>query len=129
MPEDQGGSRVEARESAPIPRLPERALAAREDALSIAHRMTHFPKNALCDICNRARLYSKRVRSHRIPDSEEDVPDPEKFGDQIACDHVIVFKSATKDEDYATFARMVLCENFQQRLSHQNMHHLHLGIL
>ena len=81
---NQEGRRIEADDSNPIPRLPERAVAAREDALSIEHRMTHLPKNALCDVCNRARLYSKRIRSHRIADPEEDIEEPEKFGEQIS---------------------------------------------
>ena len=101
--EAQGGQGVEAVDINPIPRLPERAVAAREDALSIEHRMTHLPKNALCDVCNRARLYSKRIRSHRVADPEEDIEEPEKFGEQVACDHVIVFKSSTKDKEYAVF--------------------------
>ena len=100
--EDQGGVRVEGG-SDPMPRLPERAVAARLDALSNEHRMTHLPKNPLCDIRNRARLYSKRVRSHRVVDPEEDIAEPEKFGEQVACDHVIVFKSSTKDKEYAVF--------------------------
>ena len=70
-----------------MPRSPERAAAARLDALSVEHFMTHFPKNPLCDICNLARLYSKRIRAHRIADPEEDIEEPEKFGEQIACDH------------------------------------------
>ena len=100
---DQGGHSAEAVDSHPIPRLPERAVAAREDTLSIEHRMTHLLKNALCDVCNRARLYSKRIRSHRVADPEEDIDEPEKFGEQVACDHVIVFKSSTKDKEYAVF--------------------------
>ncbi len=98
--ECQGDERID---SEPIPRLPERAVAARLDALSIEHRMTHLPKNPLCDVCNRARLYSKRIRSRRVADPEEDTEEPEKFGGQVACDHVIVFKSSTIDKEYAVF--------------------------
>ena len=100
--EGQGGDRSEVEQN-PMPRLPERALAARLDALSVEHHMTHLPKNPLCDICNRARLYPKRIRSRRIADPEEDIEAPEKFGEQVACDHVIVFKSSTKDKEYAVF--------------------------
>jgi len=82
--EGQGGDRIEVEQN-PMPRLPERALAARLDALSVEHRMTHLPKNPLCDICNRARLYPKRIRSRRIADPEEDIEAPEN-GEQVACD-------------------------------------------
>lgn len=47
-------------------------------ALSIEHRMIHVPKNRLCDVCNRAKLYSSRVRSHRVADPEEDLEEPGK---------------------------------------------------
>ena len=30
------------------------------------HNLTHFPKLSTCDVCNRARLYSKRVKSRRV---------------------------------------------------------------
>ena len=39
-------------------------------------------------------LFSKRVRSHRVEDPESDLPDPTKFGEQVAIDHMIVSKSS-----------------------------------
>ena len=49
-----------------LPKVPESEKFAceRELALSTKHCMTHFPKSALCDVCNRARLYSK---THQVP--------------------------------------------------------------
>ena len=38
--------------------------------------------------------FSKRVRSHRVEDPESDLPDPTKFGEQVAIDHMIVSKSS-----------------------------------
>ena len=55
--------------------------------------MAHFPKNALRDICNRARLYSKRVWSHRIEDPESDLSPPESFAAELAMDNLTVSKS------------------------------------
>ena len=34
------------------------------------HNLTHFPKLPTCDVCNRARLYSKRVKSRRVVSSQ-----------------------------------------------------------
>ena len=72
-----------------MPKVPEfeKFVRERELALSTKHCVTHFPKSALCDICNRARLYSKRIRSHRQADEESDLPVPEAFGQQVACDN------------------------------------------
>ena len=44
------------------------------------HMLAHFPKLSTCDVCNRARLYSKRVQSRRVVDDELDLPEPEAFG-------------------------------------------------
>ena len=101
---DQSSVAAEIREvnpEVPVPRLPEGAIAARHEALSTHHQLTHFPKNSLCDVCNRSRLYSRRVKSHRVPDESVDLPEPEAFGQQIACDHIIVFKSAKGGRDHA----------------------------
>ena len=83
-----------------LPKVPEseKFVRERELALSTKHCMTHFPKSALCDVCNRARLYSKRIRSHRRAVEESDLPVPEAFGQQIACDHMIVSKSSSGKE-------------------------------
>ena len=62
------------------------------------HMLTHFPKLSTCDVCNRARLYSKRVKSRRVVDEELDLPEPDAFGQQLACDHLIVFKSSKGKE-------------------------------
>ena len=43
-------------------------------------------------ICNRVKLFSKRIKSHRVEDSESDIPDPTKFGEQVAIGHMIVSK-------------------------------------
>ena len=82
--------------------IPGKVSEGRGIALSREHCLTHWPKSPFCDVCNRARLYSKRVRSVRQPDERLDLPDPDAFGQQIACDHIIVFKSA-KGKEHAVF--------------------------
>ena len=62
--------------------------------MSSEHGMSHFPKHPLCDNCNRAKLFSKRVRSRRVEDPESDLPDPTNFWEQVALDHMIVSKSS-----------------------------------
>ena len=65
------------------------------------HNLTHFPKLSTCDVCNRARLYSKRVKSKRVVNEDLDLAEPEAFGQQLACDHLIVFKSSREKEHAA----------------------------
>ena len=74
----------------PLPKLPESTAQVRAEAVSIGHRMSHLPKHPLCDICNRVKLFFKRIKSHKVEDSESDLPDPTKFGEQVAIDHMIV---------------------------------------
>jgi hypothetical protein len=40
------------------------------------------------------KLFSKRIRSHRVPDPESDLPESAKFGEQVAIDHMVVSKSS-----------------------------------
>ena len=94
---DRSSVAAEVREIAPdvpLPKLPESTVQARAEAVSIEHRISHFPKHPLCDICNRDKLFSKRIRSHRVEDPESDLPDPSSFGEQVAIDHMIVSKSS-----------------------------------
>ena len=58
----------------------------------------HCPPSIARHSCNRARLYSKRIRSHRRADEESDLPVPEAFGQQVACDHMIVSKPSSGKE-------------------------------
>ena len=74
--------------------LPRSAVRARADAVSIEHPLSHFPRHPLCDICSCAKLFSKRVKSHRGQDPDADMPEPSKFGEQIAIDHMVVSKSS-----------------------------------
>ena len=62
------------------------------------HNLTHFTKLSTCDVCNRVRLYSKRVKSKRVVNEDLDLAEPEAFGQQLACDHLIVFKSSRGKE-------------------------------
>ena len=82
----------------PLPLLSDAVVRARAEAVSIEHRLSHFPKHPLCDVCNRAKLFSKRVRSHRVPDPESDLPESTQFGEQIAVDHMVVSKSSDGKE-------------------------------
>ena len=72
------------------------ADALREEARSASHRVCHYPKNPYCDICNQARLYSKRVKTRRDPEAiDVSHTPPEKFADQLAADHVTVHRRAS----------------------------------
>ena len=82
--------------------IPGEVAEGRGIALSKEHCLTHWPKSPFCDSCNRARLYSKRARLIRQSEDRIDLPDPDAFGQQLACDHIIVFKSA-KGEEHAVF--------------------------
>eukprot|EP00435_Cladocopium_sp_Y103_P009465 s2216_g2.t1 len=62
------------------------------------HTSTHFSKLPICDECNRARLYSKSVKSRKIVDEELVLSEPDAFGQQLACAYLIAFKWAKGKE-------------------------------
>ena len=88
--------------------LPESTLCARREAVAVPHCMTHFPKNPMCDVCNRAKLFSKRIKSRREPDPESDLPGPSGFGEQVAIDHMVVSKTSGGRE----FLVLIVCDSF-----------------
>jgi hypothetical protein len=58
-------------------------------------------------MCNLARLFSKRIRIHRVPDPESDLPESSKFGEQAAIDHMVVSKSSGGKE----FLVLIVCDS------------------
>ena len=67
-----------------------------------------MPKNLLWDACSRAKLYAKRMKSHRVADEESDIPPPEAFAQELAIDHLIVSKTSSEKE----FAVLVVREGY-----------------
>ena len=90
-------------------KVPKRIIKLRNQAMSLEHRLFHFHKNPFCDICNQARMLSRRVR--RKPRDSEVEPDPleaSEFGEVIAADHIHVFRSPD-DSDAPDKSYVVLC--------------------
>ncbi len=71
------------------------------ESQTLEHLVWHFPKNPACPICNRSRMYKKKVQRHRLnPLSERGGLDPTtKFGERIATDFIIVQKHASGKEN------------------------------
>ena len=78
----------------PLALLSDAVVRARANAVSIEDRIRHFPNCPLCDIRNRAKFFSKRVRRCRAPDPESDLPGSTKFGEEVVVDHMVVSKSS-----------------------------------
>ena len=60
--------------------------ALRQEAKSLAHLLTHVPKNPFCTTCSRAKM--TKPPSYKKGGSETVVAD--KFGDHITADHLIL---------------------------------------
>ena len=84
-------------------------MKLRDQAMTIEHRLFHFPKNPFCDVCNQARMLSRRVRRKpRDPDEEPDPLEASEFGEVIAADHIHVFRSPD-DSDALDKTYVLLC--------------------
>lgn len=73
------------------------------EAESVNHKLIHFPKNSACSICNRSRMYRKKVRRFR-PNPLEDrgaLEPTTAFGQRIATDFVIVQKQGTGGKEHS----------------------------
>ena len=102
---------AEVREIAPdgfFSSLSDAVVPARAEPVSMAHRTNHFQQHSLRDVCKQAKLFSKRIRYHRVPGPESYFPDSSKFGEQVAIDHMVVSKSSGGKE----FLVLILCNPF-----------------
>ena len=70
-----------------------------QDAASVEHKRLRIPKNPTCEICQRSRMYRRRTNSKRHDplESRGMLPEVTAFGERLACDFIIVSKSAQKD--------------------------------
>ena len=80
---------------------PSREQRLRKEAASIEHQMSHIPKNPTCPICQRSRMYKKRVTKLRTdPLEDRGSLDPvHKFGERIATDFIVVRKLKSRREN------------------------------
>ena len=71
------------------------------ESQSPEHLLCHFPKNPACPICNRSRMYKKRIqRVRRNPLKKRGKLEPTTvFGERIATDFINVQKLASDKEN------------------------------
>ena len=67
------------------------------ESQTLEHQISHFPKNPACPICNRSRMYRKKVRKLRVdPLHDRGRLEPvTQFGERLATDFIIVQKLAS----------------------------------
>jgi len=125
-PQGRGGVAVEHGApkivDAPV-ELPDKVAEGRGIALSKEHCLTHWPISPFCDVCNRARLYSKRAHSVRQSDDRIDLPDPDAFGQQLACDHIIFSNQQREKNMLYSSPKIVSQKSFKHILQFPGMLH------
>ena len=60
----------------------------KEEALSLGHLASHFPRNPFCNVCNRSTVHKKQAR--KTKEGEEITA--ERFAELILGDHLILGK-------------------------------------
>ena len=101
--EEGGSSDADSEGEMPVDRL--RRLVA--EANSLEHKLCHYPKNPHCPVCQRSRMYRKKVRRFRH-DALTDrgmLPAVTQFGERIATDFVIVQKLSSGKEHVVQVVR------------------------
>ena len=77
------------------PSLRERLV---EEATSLRHQLTHYPKNRYCEVCRRAKLTAKVHRSRKADEDPEETP-PLHYGHWLKADHIILGHDNTKGSE------------------------------
>ena len=57
-----------------------------EEASSVEHQITHFPKNPYCMSCQLGKIHQVKGK---LKGSSHFGPRPEQFGDQVTADHIV----------------------------------------
>ena len=92
---------LEAAEQAILPAsskgvISEKERLERAESKSLRHLMTHLPKNAYCEHCQRAKFTAKPARiRHWVYPSDEATA----FGDRVLCDTLIARKQEARGID------------------------------
>ena len=63
-----------------------------KEANSLEHRMSHFPKNPACEICQHSCMYRKKTSKKREDPLMDrgSPPETSAFGERVATDFVVV---------------------------------------
>lgn len=59
------------------------------------HQATQFPKNRMCDICCRARMYKRRFSRRKANENKGAIPDPKAFGERPSTNFIVVNRSSS----------------------------------
>ena len=60
-----------------------------EEAKSLTHQLTYYPKNRYCEVCKRAKMTAKVHRSRKEVQDPEETP-PRHYGHKLRADHIIL---------------------------------------
>ena len=78
------------------PSLRERLV---KESKSLAHLLTHYPKNRYCEICKRAKMTAKVHRSRKDEEMDSDETPPLHYGHRLRADHIILGHDLTKGSE------------------------------
>jgi hypothetical protein len=99
-PVGNGAEAVEDGDGGLEPEVPEPDLLPFEgrdlkaEAVSVAHLMTHMPKNPHCHACQTAKIQAKPAPRRTRPDEAR----PKEFGELVTADHLVLGKGEVAAE-------------------------------
>ena len=73
------------------------------EAKSVKHALTHFPKNRYCEVCRRSKKSKMLAKFHRKKGLEvdRDIVPPLHFGHRLRVDHIVLGRDLAKGAEAA----------------------------
>ena len=78
------------------------------EAKSLAHQLTHLPKNPWCPACQAAKMNKRHARRKKKFCEEFSAQLPRKFGDSVTADHLIARREDSQGFDGAEVAMVIM---------------------
>ena len=95
---EKGDEALDSEDEERNPWSPTLRVKLQEEAKSLGHQLTHFPKNRYCQICRRAKMTQRVHRKRGMLVDPEETP-PLHFGHKLRVDHIITGSDLTKGSE------------------------------
>ena len=95
---EKGDEALDSEDEELNPWTPSLRVKLQDEAKSLEHQLTHFPKNRYCPICRRAKMTQRVHRKRGMLADPEETP-PLHFGHKLRVDHIVVGSDLTKGSE------------------------------
>ena len=92
---EAGDEAIDSDDEESNPWVPSLREKLQNEAKSVKHALTHFPKNRYCEVCRRSKMLAKFHRNKGL-EIDPDIIPPLHFGHRLRVDHIVLGRDLAK---------------------------------